>query len=304
METTFKNFADVQSMPDTKDSPFGSFKVILSTPTKDLEGDELKTLEWQLPLPDHITFDIDHGMSAATTIGSGKPYIDARGFLMVDGTFASTKQAQDLRTLVVERHVRTVSVAFLTKRIQGEDGKMTTKRVLLNGGFVAIPANPEALVEDSKSLEIAAVKAISDAKKKSILDSVEALQDRVNDAIQDTYPDDYASLLGVIPTGDGTGYAVWNAYDQEEWESTTYKQDFTDDGSVVSLVGDRVEVDTATVILPNADAERDATKNLSAEIAETASQDAVSAKSADEIEEVNLQARSLTIRLDAALATL
>lgn len=301
MEIITKSFAEVSGLPDTKEAPFGSFQVILSTPTKDLEGDELKTLEWELPLPDHITFDIDHGMSAEKTIGSGKPYIDARGFLMVDGTYASTKQAQDLRALVNEKHIRTVSVAFLTKRIKGEDGKITIKRTLLNGGFVAIPANPEAVVTSAKSLEDATAKNLADAKKKSILNSVEALQDRVNDAIEDTYPDEFGSLLGVIPGDAGTGYVVWNAYDQDDWDSETVKQDFTDDGSVVTLVGERVEVDTITVILPNADAERDATKNLSADTADTASKDAVDAVSAEENEKIQLQARSLIIQAEALL---
>jgi hypothetical protein len=49
----------------------GSFEVVLSAPTKDRDGDTLLPEEWKQPLPDHITFDSDHGMSVATTVGSG-----------------------------------------------------------------------------------------------------------------------------------------------------------------------------------------------------------------------------------------
>lgn len=133
--------------PVKSDNPNGEFDVILSTNTLDRDGDNLNADEWKQPLPDHITFDSDHGMSVATTVGSGKPFINDAGQLQVRGTFASTDHAQNVRTLVNEGHIKTTSVAFLERK-----GKKDARpeRELLNGAFVAVPANPEALVLASK----------------------------------------------------------------------------------------------------------------------------------------------------------
>lgn len=129
-----------------EDSP-GSFRVILSAPTLDRDGDQLTPDGWKTPLPGHITFDIDHGMSVASTVGSRRPHIDDDGNLIVEGTYSSLPRAQEVRTLVNEGHIRTTSVAFMTEK----DSSGTVTRELLNGAFVAIPANREALVLESKA---------------------------------------------------------------------------------------------------------------------------------------------------------
>lgn len=149
-----KQAATVSALPDSDTSPFGSFEVILSTPTRDRDGEEVKSSEWQMPLPDHITFDVDHGMSVMTTVGSGVPSLDEQGRLVVRGTYASTDLAQQTRALVNEGHIRTVSVAFMRKTLLAEDGTKTTVRELLNGAFVAIPANPEAVIMASKAADM------------------------------------------------------------------------------------------------------------------------------------------------------
>lgn len=131
------------------DNPNGEFDVILSTNALDRDGDNLNPDEWKTPLPEHITFDSDHGMSVATTVGSGKPFINEQGQLQVRGTYASTPHAQNVRTLVNEGHIKTTSVAFMERK-----GKKDSKpeRELLNGAFVAVPANAEAVVLSSKSI--------------------------------------------------------------------------------------------------------------------------------------------------------
>lgn len=139
--------AQVAPAPDEPSAPHGSFEVILSAPVEDRDGETLRPEEWE-PLPDHITFDIDHGMSVASTVGSGRPALDEHGNLRVRGVYASTALAQTTRALVTEGHIRTTSVAFLRK----QDRKSgTPRRELLNGAFVAIPANTHALVLSSKS---------------------------------------------------------------------------------------------------------------------------------------------------------
>lgn len=142
--------ATIHNVGSDEDFP-GSFEVILSAPTLDRDGDTLLAEDWKMPLPDHITFDMDHGMSVATTIGSGRPELLADGRLKVNGTYTSLDRGQEQRTLVKEGHIKTTSVAFMTEKSLDAEGKTVIKRELLNGAFVAIPSNREALVLGSKS---------------------------------------------------------------------------------------------------------------------------------------------------------
>jgi len=154
----------------------GSFEVVLSAPTKDRDGDTLLPDEWKQPLPDHITFDVDHGMSVEKTVGSGVPRIEEKtGNLIVSGTYSSLQKAQDVRTLVNEGHIKTTSVAFMTEKTQ-KDGKAVSQRELLNGAFVAIPSNREALVLSSKGLKAGARNSAADTEKlQSIHDAASSL---------------------------------------------------------------------------------------------------------------------------------
>src|ERR1700744_3111436 len=149
MDVVTKATATVTPVEDSK-SKHGEFDVILSTSALDRDGDELYADEWKQPLPDKITFDSDHGMSVATCVGSGKPFINDTGQLQVRGTFASTPHGQAVRTLVNEGHIDRVSVAFMNHKTQ-KSGKPV--RELLNGAFVAVPANPEARVLASKAVK-------------------------------------------------------------------------------------------------------------------------------------------------------
>jgi hypothetical protein len=150
-EAIVKNVvAELAPAQDDETSPHGTFEVILSAPVRDRDGETVKSDEWEQPLPEHITFDIDHGMSVASTVGSGTPMIDDQGRLVVAGSYASTALAQDTRKLVSERHIRTTSVAFLRKHDR-KTGQV--RRELLNGAFVAVPSNPAALVLSSKDVK-------------------------------------------------------------------------------------------------------------------------------------------------------
>lgn len=151
-EIVTKADASVQPGSDDAETPHGSFEVILSTPTRDRDGEEVKSAEWEQPLPGRITFDVDHGMSVASTVGSGVPHIDDEGRLIVRGTYASTPLAQTTRALVNEGHITSTSVAFLRRSAPVKSGAPKVTRELLNGAFVAVPANKEALVLASKTL--------------------------------------------------------------------------------------------------------------------------------------------------------
>lgn len=170
--------AAIEPGDDDETSPTGSFHIILSAPTKDRDGETLLPDEWKTPLPPYITMDRDHEMSVAGTVGSGVPTIEADGALHVRGTYSSLPMAQDVRTLVREKHIRQTSVAFMRESAVGADGKKKVSRELLNGAFVAVPANPDALVLSSKAagLKVGRRNSGEDASKiQAIHDSAAAL---------------------------------------------------------------------------------------------------------------------------------
>lgn len=146
--------ATIEPIPDTTATdPNGEFEVILATPGTDREGDDLQASGWQQPLPEHITFDTDHGMSVRSLAGSGTPTLERDGSIRVKGSYAGTEHGQTTRQLVNEKHIRTVSVTYLQRTTKAAGGgKATVVRELLNGSFVAVPANPRARVLTSKSL--------------------------------------------------------------------------------------------------------------------------------------------------------
>lgn len=197
MDVTRKD-ATITNTDDTEDAFPGSFEVILSAPTKDRDGDTLLPEEWKFPLPDHITFDADHGMSVASTVGSGTPSLDERGNLVVSGTYSSLPRAQEVRTLVNEGHIRTTSVAFMSEKSPMKDGKQSTVRELLNGAFVSIPSNREALVLSSKGASPTYIRELLEAGVKA--GARHSATDRVHiQAIHDA-----ALALGAAPA-DTTG---------------------------------------------------------------------------------------------------
>lgn len=150
MDTKMYALGEVKAVEDADGDPNGEFDVILSAPTLDRDGEVIDAKVFE-PLPDHITFDIDHGMSTATTVGSGTPYYDG-DVLRVKGTYSSIPRAQEVRTLVREGHIRTTSVAFMGAVREEKDGvPHIVKAELLNGAFVPIPSNRESVVLSAKS---------------------------------------------------------------------------------------------------------------------------------------------------------
>jgi len=149
--TVTKAIAEIQPGPDDETGP-GTFSLILSTSDMDRDGEIVDPGAFD-PLPDHIAMDIDHGMSVATTVGSGRPFYNTDGNLQVDGVFASTDLGQQTRVLVREGHVRTASVAMLPlKKAKDEDGTVRiVKADLLNGAFTPVPSNRSAMVLSAKS---------------------------------------------------------------------------------------------------------------------------------------------------------
>lgn len=321
------------TITNTDDEFPGAFEVVLSAPTLDRDGDTLLPDEWKTPLPDHITFDSDHGMSVATTVGSGVPEINDAGELIVRGTYSSLDRAQEVRTLVNEGHIRTTSVAFMTTRAKGSGGKQVVTRELLNGAFVAIPSNREAVILSSKGIKSGARNSASDAKHiqaihdhaaalgashdtaddtdaegkafrtarptmKSVAGSLEATQDRARDALQDAYPGFWVYLQATIPDGDG-GLLVFQLENTDTYDCDSFKQSYTDDGSVITLTGERAAVDLMQVIKPDPDedAEPATGDDVAAAAKAAAATESKAAADADsDAVKAELEARALKFR--------
>lgn len=131
------------------DDACGSFDLVLSTDALDRDGEEIPADSWAQPLPASIPLNVNHSSDVGDIVGSGRPWIDESGRLRVAGTFASTPEAQRIRALVAEGHLRTVSVEFL--RRLGPNGEPVNE--LVGGAFVTVPSNPEARVLAAKGLE-------------------------------------------------------------------------------------------------------------------------------------------------------
>jgi hypothetical protein len=299
----------------------GSFEVVLSAPTKDRDGETLLPEEWKQPLPSHITFDVDHGMSVATTVGSGVPSINDAGELVVAGTYSSLPRAQEVRTLVNEGHIKTTSVAFMSEPSETKDGKKTTVRELLNGAFVAIPSNREALVLSSKGVKAGARNSAADASViqsmhdaavslgadcsgaksympapttlKAVAGSLEAVQERVQDALNDAYgTDSYVWLRATL--SDSVIYEL-SPVDGGS-DSETYQESYTDDGSVVTLAGDATAVDLAEVVKPDPDEDASAEPAASPATAPAKAAALAETKAADDDDlQTRVQALSLSV---------
>lgn len=139
----------------------GEFEAVLSAPTIDRDGEIIDAKAFE-PLPEYIPIDVDHGMSVTSTVGSGVPFYDGET-LKLRGTFATTELGQEVRTLVVEKHIRKMSVAFMSaQRAEDEDGVAhIVKAELLNAAIVAIPSNREADILAAKALDLKVTKAAS-----------------------------------------------------------------------------------------------------------------------------------------------
>lgn len=329
--------AAIEPLGDADEFP-GRFRVILSAPTEDRDGDTLLPDEWKTPLPDHITFDIDHGMSVATTVGSGAPYLNTdgqvpeapEGALIVDGTYSSLPRAQETRTLVNEKHIRKTSVAFMNVPSKTKDGRRM--RELLNGAFVAVPSNREASILESKGVKSGARNSASDAAHiQAIHDHAAALGASHDSADAADDPDAKGlgrrigrkSVIGSLEaTQDrardalndayGTDAYVWlratlpdtlvfeiSTYDSSD--SETYQQGYTDDGSVITLTGARVAVDLAEIVKSDPDEDESTTADAAPADPAAAAKAAAGSDGASAEEVAELQIRAARLRMRASL---
>lgn len=241
-----KSIAAAEVKAVSTDDPNGAFEVILSAPTLDRDGEVIDSNAFD-PLPEHITFDIDHGLSTATTVGSGVPRYDG-GLLKVAGTFSSIPRAQEVRTLVDEGHIRTTSVAFMNPKREIKDGvPHVVKAELLNGAFVPVPANREAVVLAAKTFR---ERALPSAK--AIEGSYEERRETLAHAIRVAHDDAWWSYV-VATFDDSVVYELEGDDGTTRWQAP-YSID--NDGEVT--LGTAEPVDIVEVVQPAEKAADDA----------------------------------------------
>jgi len=193
-EVYSKAFASIESVEEKDYGPNGGFTAVLSTPSEDRDGDELFRDEWKDFQFDRYTLDMDHGMSVAETVGSFVPYFDGEK-MMMDAYFSSIPRAQEVRTLVDEGHIRTVSVAFMVDKTKKSG---TPRRELLNAGIVAIPSNRDAVILASKAAS-ALKDAFSDQTEGDVPEEViKAVQEALG-IKADVSPEDAETKSGAQP---------------------------------------------------------------------------------------------------------
>lgn len=157
-----------------------TFEAVISTPAVDRD-EEIVAYKAFDPLPEHMTVDLDHNVETLNIVASGTPYYDdATKSLKFKGKFASTSKAQEVRKLVLEGHIRTMSVRFrrpeFKRPVDDSDVWTIVKAELLNVSFVPIPANPEALVTAAKAAKIDSKDSPADSTAQSP-DSADTLKE-------------------------------------------------------------------------------------------------------------------------------
>lgn len=221
-----------------KDAAAGTFEAILSMPTVDRDGEVVDAKAFD-PLPEYIPIDIDHGMSVESTVGSGQPFYEG-DVLKFRGTFASTPLGQQVRSLVLEGHIRKMSVAYMNSvyELDEGDGKQHLRSAeLLNAAIVAIPSNREADITGAKGIR-------PRGTTKAVSGSYEDRADRLRQALRSSNPS--ATWLWIRATFDDS--VVFEVEDQLG-NISTYRADYAVDGDSFTF-GDATEVDLAEVIVP------------------------------------------------------
>ena len=278
-----KSFALATVKATKSDDPNGSFEAILSAPTTDRDNEVVQAGAFG-DLPDHITIDVDHGLTMASTIGSGTPYYDG-DLLKIKGTFSSIPRGQEARALVNEGHITKMSVAYIPlEKIKGKavgEPTTVTKAELLNAAFVSVPSNRGADVLSSKAgarnskADAAHIQAIHDSAAslgadcsgmkavhggidtKAVAGSYEDRQEDIQEALVEAntaaiataYPNsdpgEYGWLLRIVATfDDRVVYRI--GWD----EDAAYQVTYTWDGEVATVTGTPEPVEIDQVVTP------------------------------------------------------
>lgn len=140
-------------------SSAGGFVAIASNGDVDRDGERILPGCFD-PLPASIPVHLDHTMRASSVVARGRPYYRG-GVLMIDATFASTTDAQEVRTKVADGTLDSLSIVFLGSEWRDVDGVRTcVKGELLAADIVSVPSNRGARI-----LSMRSVGSVGDARR-------------------------------------------------------------------------------------------------------------------------------------------
>lgn len=142
----------IKSAPAAVTPTPGGFTAIASTPDLDRDGEVIDSGAF-LPLPKAVPLLAFHDRN--DPIGVCRPRYDGNR-LLVEATFASTARAQEVRQLVKEGAVTSVSVGMLVaNRVKDKAGIVhITRAELLEVSIVSIPSNRAALITEQRAAKL------------------------------------------------------------------------------------------------------------------------------------------------------
>ena len=129
----------------------GECGAIASPPCFAWQGGVWQSAGWRR-LPAEIPIHVDHRFTDLhALVARAAPYAED-GVLKVKGRYASTPDAQMVRTLVSEGMVTTMSIGAINAVFDDVDGVPHCKSAeLLEASFVSVPSNTDALVTMAKA---------------------------------------------------------------------------------------------------------------------------------------------------------
>lgn len=228
----------------------GEFEAVISTAALDRDGEVLDPGWWE-PLPAEIPIHADHRMfDVSAVVGRAVPVAED-GVLKVKGRYASTPQAQMVRTLVAEGMVVTMSVGYHNAQYEDVDGVAHLKSAeLLEASFVSVPANTEALVTMAKAATVEVPAELAEHTK-SLAGSVEEAQDHLREALRSVHPSArWLWLRGTFPDEGRVVYEVETETAEGGYETTIYQAAFSVDDAGAYTFDAPEKVDLAEVVVP------------------------------------------------------
>lgn len=172
-----------------------------------------------------------------------------------DSNFANTMFAQEMRELAISKAVPAFSISFTSDDYtENEFGGLDFHKIkVYEVSLVPIPANPRALVTAAKSFdERGRAKEYVDAEP--LAGTYEAVQEDVQEALEEIYEGAYISVIGTYP--DRVVYTVTSYPDEGPGETETYEVDYMWRGEDDISIGDSpTAVTVSQVLTPDNDAE-------------------------------------------------
>ena len=135
---------------DIRQQDSGGFTAIASN--GDLDRDNERIMPGCFaPLPKSIPVHVDHTMRAASVVARARPYY-VLDDLMIEATFSSTPDAQEVRQKVADGTLDSLSIMFTGNRWEDIAGVRTcVSGELLAADIVSVPSNRGARILSSRS---------------------------------------------------------------------------------------------------------------------------------------------------------